>query len=323
MILRFNLSAAGKRRGAGCAGLFVACLCPGLACRPAHLPAHPAPESSRAEVSAKDGSRERDFPLTGVVRSIDRPRGTVEIRHEAIPGFMPAMTMPFRVKDPGELDAVRPGDEVEATLHVGENESALSDLVVTRPVSMTLEVSGNGAELKPKPAVLEPGEPVPDFEMTTQDGKRMRLSDLKGKVVVLTFIYTRCPLPEFCPLMDRKFAQLASKLGAVRSWGEQVRLLSVSFDPEHDTPEVLSRHAKRQGASPPLWTFAVARHAELQKVAPALGLMYGPEGNEVVHSLSTAIIDQEGRLFRLETGKKWEPAEFFRQIVALLPRTRK
>ncbi len=117
---------------------------------------------------------------------------------------------------------------------------------------------------------------VPDFTMTTQEGRTLALSELRGKVVVLTFIYTRCPLPDFCPLMDRKIKELAGKVDAMPGRAEQVRLLSVSFDPEHDTPEVLRKHAQVQGARPPLWTFAVASHDELAKVAGPLGLMYGP-----------------------------------------------
>lgn len=304
------------------AALVAGALCPSLACRPNQSARPAAPPPRLIQAPAHAAPHESSYKLTGLVRSVDRPAASLEIRHDAIPGFMPAMTMPFRVKDPAELDAVRPGDEVEATLHVTDTDTVLTELVVTRPAPMVLDLTEGKATLKPKPALLEPGETVPDFSVTTQDGKPLRLSELRGKVVVLTFIYTRCPLPEFCPLIDRKFAQLASKLSTVRSWSKDVRLLSVSFDPEHDTPEVLSRHARNQGASPPLWRFAVATHAELQKVAPALGLMYGPGQNEIVHSLSTAIIDQEGRLVRLETGKKWEPGDFFRQIVALLRRTR-
>jgi protein SCO1/2 len=167
--------------------------------------------------------------------------------------------------------------------------------------------------------VLEPGQTVPDFMMTTQEGETRRLSDLRGHVVVLTFIYTRCPLPDFCPLIDRKFAELAGKIATVASRAEQVRLVSVSFDPAHDTPEVLRKHAQRQGAHPPLWTFAVASNDELAKVRPALGLVYWPDQNEIGHNLVTAIIDQEGRLVRLERGKKWEPMEFLKVINALLP----
>jgi protein SCO1/2 len=187
---------------------------------------------------------------------------------------------------------------------------------------VTIDLSGGMAALKPKQAVLKPGETVPDFAMTTQDGKPLHLSDLRGNVVVLTFIYTRCPLPDFCPLIDRKFKALADKLALVPARAEHARLLSVSFDPEHDTPETLRKHARLKGAEPPLWSFAVASHDELQKVAPSLGLSYLPGENEIAHSLSTAIIDAEGKLVRLETGRSWDPTDFFKTIYPLLPVSR-
>jgi protein SCO1/2 len=121
--------------------------------------------------------------------------------------------------------------------------------------------------------------------------------------------------------MDRKFAELADKVSAVSGRAEHVRLLSVSFDPEHDTPAVLREHARVQGAKPPLWTFAVASHAELAKVMGPLGLTYGPTEKEIIHNLTTAVIDQEGRLQRLETGatgKTWKPTDLLRTIVELI-----
>src|SRR5262249_4052620 len=180
-------------------------------------------------------------------------------------GYMPAMTMWFNLQDRDLLADLQPGDEVEGTLRVGEEASELVALTVTRPATgpaMTLDLSGGTAALRPAAKVLEPGQAVPDFAMTTQEGRALRLSELRGFVVVLTFIYTRCPLPEYCPRVDRKFAELADKIRAVPGRADRVRLLSVSFDPEHDSPEVLSRHARAQGAVPPLWTFAVASHAE-------------------------------------------------------------
>jgi protein SCO1/2 len=271
---------------------------------------------------------EKTYKLVGVVRQVKKDSGVVTIRHEAIPGFMEAMTMPFTLKDKEALEDVRPGDEVEGSLRVmserGEvKDYDLTNLVVTRPApppSLKLSLRGGGAQLQAVPSVLKSGEPVPDFAFTTQEGTREKLSDLRGKVVVLTFIYTRCPLPDFCPLMDRKFAELADRVGAVPGRAESVRLLSLSFDPEHDTPDVLREHAKVQGAKPPLWTFAVASHAELAKVAPALGLTYGPTGKEIVHNLSTAVIDPEGRLARLETGKGWKAADLLKTILAVAPK---
>jgi protein SCO1/2 len=268
-----------------------------------------------------------DYPLKGVVKKIEVER--VTIAHEAIKGFMSAMTMPFHVSDRASLENVKPGDRVEATLHVIEEDGVvfdyeLRDLTVTVPAipQVDLGVSKGKVSLRRQPKVLEKGDPVPDFSMTTQEGKALKLSDLRGSVVALTFIYTRCPLPDFCPLMDRKFGELASRIGAVPERARRIRLVSLSFDPEHDTPEVLANHAKARGAAPPLWTFAVASHEELAKIAPALGLFYDTGRNEIAHNLCTAIIDPDGKLARLEIGtasNKWENVDLLKSIYSLIP----
>src|SRR5262249_35001926 len=158
------------------------------------------------------------------------------------------------LKDRSLLDDVRPGDEVEGSLRVeregGEvRDYELTDLVVSRPApppALKLELSGGPPGVTPLPNVLKPGDPVPDFAMTGQDGRPFRLADLRGKVLPLTFIYTRCPLPGFCPRMDRKFAEASSQAAAGPGRADRLRFLSVSFDPEHDTPDVLARHARTQ-----------------------------------------------------------------------------
>ncbi len=169
---------------------------------------------------------------------------------------------------------------------------------------------------------LEIGDPVPDFTMTSQDGKAVKLSDLRGNVVALTFIYTRCPLPDFCPLMDKKFSELAQRIGAFPERASKIRLISLSFDPEHDTPDLLRKHAQVRGATPPLWSYAVASHAELAKIGAPLGLFYQPGDNEIAHNLCTAIIDPEGNLARLEVGterNKWNSTDLQKTIYSLLP----
>jgi protein SCO1/2 len=244
----------------------------------------------------------KQYQLTGVVREIDKESGQVMIRHDEIPGYMKAMTMPFDLKGKEVLADLFVGDEVEGTLVVKADDIELNDLVITRPAEpAALNFGPNGLEVKAKPATLLPGEDVPDFKVTLQDGKPAKLSDYRGKLVVLTFIYTRCPLPNFCPMMDRKFGELAARLQPT-SKADQVRLLSVSFDPEHDTPAVLASHAKSRGAKMPLWTYAVASHEELGKFGPKLGLMYGPGEKEVMHNLCTAVIGPDGKLIRLDYG---------------------
>ena len=276
----------------------------------------------------------KEYKLVGEVRKIEKESQEVTIRHEAIPGFMEAMTMPFRIEDVAVLDDLRVGDQVEGKLQVdlenGETRDyRLVDLVVTKPAlaaPMVLDLSGNTPQLRIQPKRLEPGEPVPDFTMTGQDGKTFKLSDLRGRVVVLTFIYTRCPLPDFCPYMDRKFADLAQTIAAFPRRAEAIRLLSVSFDPEHDTPEILTKHARIRGGIPPLWTFASASHEELARITGPLGLVYGPGKDEIIHNLCTAVIDPRGMLARLEVGtqsNKWTSADLLKTVYSLIPPVQK
>ena len=275
-----------------------------------------------------------DYTLRGVVRSVAPESGRVMISHEDIPGFMKAMTMPFQPADESILGLLRPGDHVEGVLHVERQDGAvrdyqLRDLKVTKPAApraLTLEVSKQKVQLLQPPPRLKMGEAVPDFLMTGQDGRTLKLSDLRGKVVVLTFIYTRCPMPDFCPLMDRKFSELAQRLRVFPNRAKDIRLISLSFDPENDTPDVLRKHAEIRGATPPLWGYAVASHEELARIAPRLGLFFGPDGKEIAHNLCTAIIDPEGKLARLEVGRepnRWETADFLGTIYGLLPGGRK
>jgi protein SCO1 len=271
----------------------------------------------------------KSYPLKGVVRKFDRATGEVTISHEEIVGFMPKMTMPFLIKKKAVLDSlegIKAGDEVEGAIQADYEGTDLKELDLT-----DLKVVGH--EVKPPedvatavtatPEVLRPGELVPDFAMTTQDGKTLKLADLRGKIVVLSFIYTRCPLPEYCPAMDAKFAELARRIGTNADRTEHIRLLSVSFDPEHDTPEVLKAHAGRRGAKPPLWTFAVASHEELSKVAVPLGLTYIPGTQEIGHNLRAAVIGPDGRLALLEVGQGWKPAELLKTVLGLVPDGRK
>ncbi len=271
-----------------------------------------------------------DYVLKGVVKKVEKENAHVTIRHEAIPDFMDAMTMRFSFKDRGLLGDLRPGDQVEGTLRVEVRGGAVYDyelrtLAVSKPApreAMVIDRSQGKMQLRAAPRRLEVGDQVADFAMTTQDGKVVKLADLRGKVVVLTFIYTRCPLPDFCPLMDRKFSALAQSIGAFPDRAKHIRLISLSFDPEHDTPEILRKHAFIRGASPPLWFYAVASHEELAKIAPGLGLFYGPTRGEVAHNLCTAVIDCQGKLARVEVGterNRWETADLLKTVYSLIP----
>jgi protein SCO1/2 len=292
-----------------------------------------APRSASADrPAASSDSSITNYTLRGVVEEVEKEREHVTIRHEAIPDFMDAMTMSFALKDSSALETLRPGDHVRGTLRVERSGGVVHDyellgLTVTMPAPpLAADISKNRASVREPKRRLEIGDPVPDFTMTGQDGKQVRLSDLRGNAVVLTFIYTRCPLPDFCPMMDKRFSELAQRIGAFPARAKQIRLISLSFDPEHDTPEVLRKHGQLRGSAPPLWSFAVAAHPELAKIAVPLGMFYQPGTTEIAHNLCTAVIDARGNLARLEIGterNKWEPADLQKTIYALLQDARK
>jgi protein SCO1/2 len=330
MIEETPRSRAGAVATAGLLGILLATagLAAGCRGRDAAPRAAPKPASTGRVPAKPTGPVVVDYPLVGVVRSVAPKSGQVLIHHREIPGLMGAMTMPFQPVNREVLEALQPGDAVEGTLRVEKEDGAvrdyqLLDLRVTKPAepaAKVLEVSKGKVQLRQQAPRLQVGDPVPDFTMTGQDGHQFKLSDLRGKVVVLTFIYTRCPMPDFCPLMDRKFSNLAQRVSPNRA--KDIRLISLSFDPEHDTPEVLRKHAQIRGAVPPLWSYAVATHPELAKIAAPLGLVFGPDGTDIAHNLCTAVIDPRGKLARLEVGtqpNRWETADFLKTIYSLLP----
>lgn len=259
----------------------------------------------------------REFDLRGQVLDVDRPRATALIRHEDIPGFMPAMTMPFRVKDARMLDNCQRGDLVLARLVVTDTDAWLS----------RLERVGHGDVLGPVPEapepLLAPGAEVPDIELVAADGRPFAFSSLRGKAVALTFIYTRCPLPQFCPLMDRQFEEVRRRVQADPRLQQGAVLLSISFDPEYDTPAVLTAHARLVGADGTAWRFATAPRATLDPFARQFGLVVMRDGSAAfTHNLRTAVVDRQGRLVRVFGGNDWTPAELVDALGRLAERVR-
>jgi len=255
----------------------------------------------------------REYPITGHVLAVKADGAEITLRHDDIPGFMPAMTMPFKVKDPALARGRQVGDLVKGTLVVTDRDAWLSRLEKTgwAPFEEREEAS--------RPAVepVEAGQPVPDETFIDQDGNALKLSDLRGSAVLLTFVYTRCPLPEFCPRMDRQFAsvQQAVRAGDVKG---PVRLLSVSFDPDYDTPAVLREHAARVGADPRIWRYATAPRDRVDAFGTRLGLdvIRNPTNPaDITHNLRTALIDRQGRLVTV-FGSDWTPAQAVKALDA-------
>jgi protein SCO1/2 len=231
----------------------------------------------------------------------------VTLAHEAIPGYMAAMTMDYPIKDKWAFDVLKPGQNITATLVVASDRAWLEGIVVTE------DAKPESNSLAPPESVRTPlGEEVPDFPLLNQDGKRIHLHQYRGKALLLTFIYTRCPLPDYCPLMSRNFAQILEQVHGDPTLYPSTRLLSISIDPEYDQPAVLRAYALDcSHHSHPFdhWEFASGTPEQVRKVAEFFGLKYWNEGGQIVHALVTALIGPDGKVVKIYRGNEWLPAQ--------------
>jgi len=255
---------------------------------------------------------EQRYPLKGKVVNVDKRGLTVTVAHDAIPGYMEAMTMPFKLKDDRMLNDASAGDGIQATLVIAGLRSWLEDVVLTRETAETSNLARTDAWLEPKP-----GDLVPDFNLVDQSSRRFGLNQLRGQNLILTFIYTRCPLPDYCPLMTDNFAEIEKTLKASSDGNSKVALLSITLDPTYDTPEVLRQYAEAHSADLNHWRFATGTRDDIKKVATYFGLQFWNEGDQVVHSLRTALIGTDGKLVKLYRGNEWKPDEVIRDLQSL------
>jgi protein SCO1/2 len=274
-----------------------------------------------ALVFAASCSHAKQYQLKGQILAVNRDKQELLVKHEEIPGYMMAMTMPYRVQSGGMLDNVGAGDLITAQLDVHDNIGTIT----------TITKTGTAPPALPAPSplssgivmLLKEGQDVPDPLLVDQDAKPRHFADIRGgHAMALTFIYTKCPMPTYCPMMDRNFVEVQRQIKANPALRGKARLLSVSFDPKNDTPPVLKKHAKSLAADPAVWTFATGDRDEIDKLAMTFGVTLvrgqAPNPDEIGHTLRTAIIDRDGKLVKTYTGNEWTPA----QIVADLQKLR-
>ena len=259
----------------------------------------------------------RRFEFKGTVVSVDKAQQTATISHEDIKDYMEGMTMPFKIKDAWVFDELKPGDGVQATLVVTDTSGWLEQVVV---VQKTAGAQTGTPESSPQP---QPGDAVPDFRLVNQDGRAVSLKNYKGKALLLTFIYTRCPVPEYCSLMSSNFARLERELKKDPSLYARTHLLSVSFDPAYDTPKVLRSYGAATTGNYDKetfahWEFATGSGEEVKKMAQFFGLAYVPEKDQIVHSLQTALVGPDGKIFKLYPGNEWQPDDVLTDVRGLV-----
>jgi protein SCO1/2 len=256
------------------------------------------------------------YPVRGTVVRVDAAERKVTIDHQDIPGFMPAMTMEFVVleRDAALLRNVAPGDAITATLVVPDTRYWVEDIVVVKK-----GIPDPNATTRRQVREPQPGDTLPEIALVNQDGRTVRLSDYRGKAVALTFVFTRCPMPDFCPLLMRNFAEAHAALVADAKLRARTHLLTVSFDTKHDTPAVLRAYGRPfQKTTPPFtqWELASGTDPAIRALGAALDLDYVEQTGSFTHNLRTAVIDPHGRLFRLYRGNDWKPAELVADLEA-------
>ncbi|HKZ33008.1 MAG TPA: SCO family protein [Vicinamibacteria bacterium] len=256
------------------------------------------------------------YPIKGRIVEVDTASRSVTLAHEDIPGFMPAMTMPFVVleKDAALLQQMAPGDSLQAVLVVKDSRYWLEELVL---VKAAVPLSGQVQAAPPRQP--QPGDAVPDVALVDQDGRALHLADYHGRALALTFVFTRCPMPDFCPFLMAGFARVHEALVAEPRLARETALLTVSFDVQHDTPAVLRGYGLPfQKTKPPFshWRLASGRLDEVRRLGAALGLDFREEDRSFTHNLRTAVIGKDGRLRRLLRGNDWKPEELLAELEA-------
>jgi protein SCO1/2 len=260
----------------------------------------------------------RTYELTGQILAVKPETREILVKHEDIPGFMPAMTMPYTVKDAALLTDRAPGDLITATLVVESTRGYLTAITKTGSAPIP-EDARTTIPAAAGIALLRPGDAVPDTTLIDQDAKPIALKDVAGAAAAITFIYTRCPLPQYCPLMDRRFAEVQALVAKDPALAGKVRLWSVSFDPSFDRASVLKAHAGKLGADPSVWRFATAEEEIVDRLAARFGVnvIREPDGT-ITHNLRTAVIDRSGNVTAILDHNAWTAEDLIRELKAAL-----
>jgi protein SCO1/2 len=269
-------------------------------------------------------SADAQHAVRGMVLAVDAAARTFVVSHEKIDGLMEAMAMPFEVRDASELKGLVPGALVEFTLVVGEKaayaerlrvrryESVEQDPLAARRLAVMKRAAGGGSR------PLQAGDRVPEFALVDQTGRRVALSDLRGRVVALNFVYTRCVLPQFCLRVSNNFGVLQKRFA--RELGRDLVLLTVTFDPQRDTPDVLARYASQWKADAKTWHFLTGTVADVRRVCAQFGVEYFPDEGLMNHSLRTAVIDRTGAMVATIEGNQYTPEQLADLVQAALDR---
>lgn len=259
-------------------------------------------------------------PMRGIVREIRPAEDTVIIEHEDVPGYMPSMTMPFNIRDAAEFGKIHPGSAIAFELVTTQTESWIRGIKDVPAASLKLP--------EPKPALkstastrVREGDAMLEFQLTDQHGKTFDKATFAGKNLLVTFIFTRCAVPDFCPRMSEQFSELEKSVLADPALKDKVRLLSISFDPAFDTPAVLTDYAGNYATKDAgIWSFATGSEVQIDKLIKAFAVHTELDGGTISHGLCTAWIAPDGTIRQIWRGNAWKPAEVIEAVRSNSPK---
>ena len=276
---------------------------------------NPSPAGSKSADPPTPGANPRIFQVKGVVLEVKPRDKTVTIKHEEVPGYMPAMTMPFDVKDTNELAGIEAGDPVSFRLRVTDTEGWIDQIRKIGPKTNTPPATGP-FRLVRDVEPLQAGDGLPEYHFTNQLGQAISTAQFKGQGLAINFLFTRCPYPTFCPLMAKNFEETQNKLLARTNGPANWHLLTISFDPQYDTPAVLKAYAESHGYDPAHWTFATGELIDITALGEQFGLTFWhDESGGISHNLRTAVVDSSGRVRKIFVGNQWTPEELAAEMV--------
>ena len=260
-------------------------------------------------------STTQNFVVKGVVQKLDSTGNTIVIRHDAIPNYMPAMTMPFQTSDTNILRGLQPGDVIEFHLVVTPKEGWI-DAITNLHLNVKTTGEGPPPEISPALEPLDPGDLLPDYHFTNELGQPVSLRQFRGQTLVFTFFFTSCPFPDFCPRMTSNFAETEQTLEQMPNAPAPWHLLSISFDPATDTPGRLLAYAQRAHYDPSHWSFLTGDPRQIAALSDQLGEYFWHEGGTTAHNLRTVVVDPLGRIRRIFAGNKWTVHDLIQLILA-------
>ncbi len=278
-------------------------------------------KKSAEPVSSSNGSTAPStnlqvFEVKGIVKAIHLNRKEIEIKHEAIPNYMPGMTMPFDVKDTNELTGLAPEQPISFRLNVTETEGWVDKIKPLGPPQAAPAANVSSAHPIRATQPLQTGQPLPEYHLTNELGQPITTTQFKGQALAITFLFTRCPFPTFCPRLANDFEETQQKLLGLTNGPANWHLLTVSFDPEFDQPAVLKAYAEAHHYDPARWTFATGDLGDITSLGDLFGLAFWHDSTgSITHNMRTAVIDAHGNLQKVFEGKDWTSAELVAEIV--------